>query len=248
MCKNPMCYGMKYDALESDPRLENKRIDLVKDAVQILDQCTMIRYDPRSENLASTDMGRIASHYYLKYGTIEAFNTMLSSHMTDEESLHVMCSSAEFDQLKLRPEELSEMDKLKKQSFIKCKVPLEDTAGKVNILLQGYLNQCNVSSFTLQSDMNYIAQNAGRIARSLFEICLKRGWSTMTNHFLSLAKSIDQRMKPNQSPLRQFNELPFEVLRKLEDSDADIDRLIDLEAHEIGGLLKNIRIIFQLLF
>ena len=70
----------------------------------------------------------------------------------------------------------------------------------------------------------------------------------MTNHFLSLAKSIDQRMKPNQSPLRQFNELPFEVLRKLEDSDADIDRLIDLEAHEIGGLLKNIRIIFQLLF
>ena len=76
------------------------------------------------------------------------------------------------------------MDKLKKSSFIKCSAPVEDTAGKVNYLLQGFLDHCKVSSFTLQSDMNYIAQNAGRIARALFEICLKRGWSSMSNHFL----------------------------------------------------------------
>ena len=40
---------------------------------------------------------------------------------------------------------------------------MEDTAGKVNVLLQGYVNQARVGSFTLQSDMNYIAQNAGNL-------------------------------------------------------------------------------------
>lgn len=235
MCKNPLAYGVMPEETYEDPRLTAKREDLVRQAVVQLDQCTMVRFDPRSGNLASTDMGRIASHYYLKHGTIEAFNVMLSSHLSDSESLHVMCSSAEFDQLKLRPEELVEMDKLKKHTFVKCKAPVEDTAGKVNILLQGFLDQCKVTSFTLQSDMNYIAQNAGRIARALFEICLKRGWSTMSNHFLSLAKAIDQRMRPNQCPLRQFRELPIEVIQKLEDANADVDRLIDMEVKDIGG-------------
>ena len=255
MCKNPILYGVPYEESYNDPNMQLKRADLVKNALQILDQCTMIRFDPRSENIASTDMGRIASYYYIKYGTVEAFNTMLSAQLSDSESLHVMCSSAEFDQLKLRPEELSEMDKLKKHSYVRCRAPLEDTAGKVNVLLQGYLDQCKVTSFTLQSDMNYIgintftialfkyllkyiknfiAQNAGRIARALFEICLKRGWSTMSSQYLTLAKAIDQKMRPNQCPLRQLNELPYEIIKKIEDAELDLDKLADMQASEIG--------------
>ena len=69
----------------------------MRNAAIILDQCMMIRYDTRSGNLAVTDLGRIASHYYIKYSTIEAFNNMLSSHLTQTEGLHVLCSSTEFD-------------------------------------------------------------------------------------------------------------------------------------------------------
>ena len=159
LCKNPIVYGVPFEESYHDPQMQLKRTELVRNALQILDQCTMIRYDPRSENIASTDMGRIASYYYIKHGTIEAFNTMLSAQLSDSESLHVMCSSAEFDQLKLRPEELVEMDKLKKHSYVRCRAPLEDTAGKVNVLLQGYMDQCKVTSFTLQSDMNYIGMH-----------------------------------------------------------------------------------------
>ncbi len=126
-----------------------------------------------------TDLGRIASHYYIKYTTIEAFNSMLNPHLNDIDALHVLCSSAEFDQLKMRPEEIQEMDTLKKHTTIRVKIPIEETAGKVNVLLQNYLSQSRITSFTLQSDTNYVAQNAGRIARALFELCLKRGWSTL---------------------------------------------------------------------
>lgn len=152
--------------------------------------------------------------------------------------IQVLCSSAEFDQLKLRPEELAEIDQLKKHASVRIKIPVEETAGKVNVLLQGYLNQSRITSFTLQSDTNYVAQNAGRISRALFELCLKRGWSSMagkthlsyhTNrvslwlhfsysagHYLELCKSIDRRVRTDRSPLRQFyqDELPQDVLRR----------------------------------
>ncbi len=188
-----------------------------------------------------TDLGRIASHYYLRHGTIEAFNTMLSAHLSNSDALHVLCSSAEFDQLKMRPDELVEMDKLKKDALIEIKVPVEDTAGKVSALLQGYLSQSRLNSFTLQSDTNYVAQNAGRIARALFEICLKRGWSTMASHYLELSKCIDKRIRSDQSPLRQFiyDEIPRDALKRLEDLKTDVNTLYDMSAGEIGQLSHN---------
>jgi replicative superfamily II helicase len=115
---------------------------------------------------------------------------MLNPHLNDVDAIHVLCSSAEFDQLKIRPEELPEIDSLKKAAHITVKIPLEDTAGKVNVLLQSYLNQSKITSFTLQSDTNYVSQNAGRIARALFEICLKRGWSTLAGCYMSECVSV----------------------------------------------------------
>ncbi|CAE7824020.1 BRR2C, partial [Symbiodinium microadriaticum] len=132
MLRNPLAYGMTYADLQEDSRLEAKRLELVRDAAGVLDRCMMIRYDMRSGNLAVTDLGRISSHYYIKHDTVEAFNTMLTAHLGHSDALHVLCSSTEFDQLKMRPEELAEMDELNKHTPISVKGPVEDTAGKVS--------------------------------------------------------------------------------------------------------------------
>jgi activating signal cointegrator complex subunit 3 len=236
MLRNPLVYGMTMADLQEDSRLEAKRLELVKDAAQVLDRCMMIRYDERTGNLAVTDLGRIASHYYIKHDTVQAFNSMLSAHLLDSEALHVLCSSTEFDQLKMRPEELAEMDELKKNVPIDVKGGVEDTSGKVSVLLQNYIDQSRVKSFTLVSDTNYVAQNAGRISRALFEICLKRGWASLAHLFLSLSKSIDRRMRMDQHPLRQFGELSREIIERLETSNTDIHRLIDMTPEEISQL------------
>ena len=236
MLRNPLAYGMTYSDLQEDSRLEAKRLELVRDAAAVLDRCMMIRYDMRSGNLAVTDLGRIASHYYIKHDTIEAFNTMLSAHLGHSDALHVLCSSTEFDQLKMRPEELAEIDELKKHTPISVKGPAEETAGKVSILLQNYIDQSRIKSFTLVSDTNYVAQNAGRISRALFEICLKRGWSSMAHMFLSLSKSIDRRMRMDQHPLRQFNELSRDIVARLEAANADVHRLVDMTPEEVSQL------------
>lgn len=77
------------------------------------------------------------------------------------------------------------------------------THGKVNILLQTYISGGMVNSFSLTSDMAYVAQNAARILRGLFEVAIRRNWAWMSYKLVTLCKTVDKRLWAFQSPLRQ---------------------------------------------
>ena len=51
--------------------MENHRREMCKLAARALDKAHMIRYDERQGYLYATDLGRTASHYYIKYDTVE---------------------------------------------------------------------------------------------------------------------------------------------------------------------------------
>ena len=53
---------------------------------------------------------------------------------------------------------------------------------------QAYVSRARVDSFSLIADMMYVSSNAPRIARSVFEICLRRGWSSCADLALTLCK------------------------------------------------------------
>eukprot|EP00953_Heterococcus_sp_UTEX-ZZ885_P041994 21382-Heterococcus_DN1.PRE.2 len=91
---------------------------------------------------------------------------------------------------------------------------------------------------TLHSDGNYIAQNAARVARALFEITLRKGWSSVARSLLQLSKAIDRRAWWFQSPLRQFSgELPVTVYENLESKGGvKTSAILDMNAKEVGAL------------
>ena len=74
MTKNPMAYGINAADLDTDPQLKKKTSELVVNAAKLLDERRMIRYDPRSGNLAVTDLGRVASHFYIQNESVATFN------------------------------------------------------------------------------------------------------------------------------------------------------------------------------
>lgn len=74
------------------------------------------------------------------------------------------------------------------------RAPLEESAGKVNVLLQSYIGGERPKSFTLSSDTNYVAQNAGRVSRAIFEIALRKGWCGLASTMLEISKAIDRRV------------------------------------------------------
>ena len=48
--------------------------DLIRLAGRLLDKAQMIRFDEASGTFHATDLSRTASHYYIKYDTIEMAN------------------------------------------------------------------------------------------------------------------------------------------------------------------------------
>ena len=243
MRKNPMVYGISYDEIGADHTLLKKRTELIESAARHLDDCRMLRYDARSGNLAVTDLGRVASHFYLLSDTIAHFNENLKDHMVMSDVFDLVCRSSELNQVRVRDEELKELDHFKLSAPVKpIRGGIENTAGKCNVLLQAFISQQYPRSFTLTSDMMYVSQNAGRIARGLFEICLRKGNSTLAEQLLRLTKSIDKRSwwEPISSPLRQFTprSLALEMVRKLEVAKVSLDSLCDMDPNEISQLLR----------
>ena len=57
--------------LQTDPTLTQYRTELITEAGRKLDKARMIRFDERTGYFACTDQGRIASHFYIKYDTVE---------------------------------------------------------------------------------------------------------------------------------------------------------------------------------
>lgn len=58
MQKNPLAYGVSWEEVASDPRLEARRRALVIDAARELERCKMARFDERSGHLYITELVR----------------------------------------------------------------------------------------------------------------------------------------------------------------------------------------------
>merc|ERR1711871_1745695 len=240
MMRNPMAYGISYEEKNMDHRLVRRRTQLIQSAAHQLDDARMARYDAKSGNLAITSLGRVASHFYLKHGTIIEFNKKLNPHLSMKDVLDLICSAEELDNVRVRDEELKELDMIKAKAPFAIKGGIENKNGKCNALLQGYISRMHPRSFTLVSDTHYVAQNAARVTRGLFEICLKRSWPGLSETFLTLSKAIDRRTwwEPICHPLRQFEKLPMEIVRKLEERDAPMSKLYDFSAQQLGQLVR----------
>ncbi|KAL8186311.1 UNVERIFIED_CONTAM: activating signal cointegrator 1 complex subunit [Gekko kuhli] len=243
MRANPLVYGISHKSYQMDPTLEKHREQLVIEVGRKLDKARMIRFEERTGFFSSTDLGRIASHYYIKYNTIETFNELFDAHKTEGDILAIVSKAEEFEQIKVREEEIEELEALL-CDFCELPTPggVENSYGKINILLQTYVSRGEMDSFSLISDSAYVAQNAARIVRALFEIALRKRWPAMTYRLLNLSKVIDKRLWGWVSPLRQFSVLPPPVLTKLEQKNLTIDKLKDMRKDEIGHMLHHVNI------
>ena len=238
MLRNPTLYGVSVDAVEDDPVLEQRRSDLIHTAAAQLDKSGLIRYDRRSGALQGTDLGRIASTYYVSHGTLMAFNQHLKPTMGDIELCRLFSLAEEFKYISVREEEKMELSKLAERVPIPVKESIEEPTAKINILLQAYISNMRLDGFALMSDMVYVTQSAGRILRCIFEIVLKKGWSQLAEKSLALCKMCARRTWASQTPLRQFSAIPVDVLQKIERKDLAWDRYYDLSSQEIGELMR----------
>ncbi|KIM78188.1 hypothetical protein PILCRDRAFT_824660 [Piloderma croceum F 1598] len=237
MLKTPALYSVGVDYQEDDGGLVQKRADIAHSAAVLLEKCHLIKYERASGRFQSTELGRIASHYYVTYNSMATYNQHLRPTMSTLELFRVFALSNEFKLLPVRQEEKLELGKLLERVPIPVKESVEEPAAKINVLLQAYISQLKLEGFALVADMVFVQQSAGRILRAMFEICLKRGWAVPARACLDLCKMVEKRMWGSMTPLRQFKGVPQEVVRKAEGKQFPWYRYFDLSPPEIGELI-----------
>ncbi|KAG0045399.1 hypothetical protein BGZ83_009400 [Gryganskiella cystojenkinii] len=240
MRKNPLVYGMDHTEPAEDPLLGKKRRDIIVAAARNLHKAQMIIYDEKTGYLTPKDLGRIASNYYVSYNSVNTYNELMKPRMTEADVLAMVSRSTEFENVKSRDNEQSELAKLKDQAC-PCDVKggLDASPSKVNILLQAAITQAPLEDFALVSDSAYVAQNASRIIRAMFEIALNRSWGPVANVLLSLGKSVDKKMWSFEHPLSQFG-LPRDIIAKLEarTHPPSIEDMREMTVNELGELVR----------
>lgn len=206
---------------------------LAYETAEKLDNAHMIRFDMETGNLFPTELGRIASYFYVAYTTVEIINEKLYDTSTLFTVLTIIAMSQEFASIKVRDEEIMELTDMKEKCCIVGKeAKLDDSYTKTLILLQGYIKQYEPREATLYSDFNFISQNASRICRALFEICIQRGWASAGFLILNLCKSFEKRMWFNEHPLLQVpinRELLFQIVKH----SLSLDDLREMDNEEI---------------
>jgi replicative superfamily II helicase len=109
LLRNPLMYGLKPDEVATYEQRNGVLDTIVRKAGKRLHSIKMIRYVESSSSFAITSLGRIASHYYIKSDSVEIYTKAIHDNMNDTEIFGMFGESKEFEQLKVRDEELNEL-------------------------------------------------------------------------------------------------------------------------------------------
>src|SRR5690606_30647758 len=92
MLRSPGLYqaGPEY---EDDSALEQKRVGLIHSAATVLRKSGLVKYDEKTGKLQSTELGRLASHYYITHGSMDTYNNLILPGITTIELFRVFALS-----------------------------------------------------------------------------------------------------------------------------------------------------------
>ncbi|WPH02522.1 Hypothetical protein R9X50_00538700 [Acrodontium crateriforme] len=236
MLRSPALYqvGADYD---DDELLEQKRVDLIHSAALVLEKAGLVKYEKKSGKILSTDLGRIASHYYITHNSMLTYNMHIQPSVSPIELFRIFSLSDEFKYIPVRQDEKLELAKLLQRVPIPVKETIDEPQCKINVLLQAYVSRLKLEGLALMADLVYVTQSAGRILRAIFEIALKKGWAGVAKDALNLCKMAEKRMWPTMTPLRQFPDCGAEIIKKAERMDVPWSSYFDLDPPRMGELL-----------
>ena len=99
--KNPEFYKTQIKEFKSEEQLYEFCEHMVLESVDELKKAQMICISPNDQTFESTDLGLIASHYYIKFDTILKFNESLKEKMIEKDIFSMIACAQEFDHMKV---------------------------------------------------------------------------------------------------------------------------------------------------
>ena len=138
---------------------------IVDKALNTLKDCFCVDFEDDDRGLISTNLGRIASYYYLSHLTVQHFKQNLNGKMDLEEVLGVLCDATEFDQLPVRHNEDHMNEDLAKNCPLESSNSrsMESPNTKTFLLLQAHFSRLTLPCSDYYTDLKSVLDQTIRI-------------------------------------------------------------------------------------
>eukprot|EP01035_Chromulina_nebulosa_P017991 gene17991-23628_t len=180
-------------------------------------------------NLASSNLGMIASYYCVKYSTIELFSSSLTSKTKMKGLLEVLSAAMEFTGILFRSGEDMYLRGIVTQiSNLSGKVfTFDDISDKILILIHCHLSRINLTS-DLNEDVKDILVMISKLLLAIVDVISSEGWLSPSIVAMELSQMITQGLRSQDSILLQVPHLNYDIINTLKQLEPPVESVFDL--------------------
>lgn len=195
LAQNPVYYGLKGN---SHHHISDHLSDLLERTLGHLEssKCIALERRPAAHDLdiAPLNLAMIASYFYVKYTTMEVFQSSLTGRSRIKGLLEVLCYASEFDDLAVRPGEEEAIRKVLHHSPLAVSnTDVTQTRVKVHALLQAHFSRTALAG-ELLADQQRVVGEAVRLLAAVVDVLATNEWLNPCLAAMELSQMVVQGM------------------------------------------------------
>jgi len=225
LTQNPNYYNLQG---VSHRHLSDHLSELVENTLSDLEasKCVVIE---DGMDLSPSNLGLIASYYYISYTTIERFSSSLTSETKMKGLLEILVSASEYEQLPIRPGEEEVVRRLINHHRFSFENPkCMDPHVKANALLQAHFARQSVGG-NLSSDQREVLVSATRLLQAMVDVISSDSWLSLALLAMEVCQMLTQGMWERDSMLLQLPHFTKELAKRCQENPGkNIETVFDL--------------------
>ena len=201
LSQNPNYYSLQGT---SHRHLSDYLSDLVEKVITDLEEskCVAVEND---FDIASLNLGMIASYYYIQYTTVELFASSITAKTKIKGLIDIIAAATEYNSIIIRQGEKNQLQHMAKhvQLAINDASKFEDPATKVNLLIQQHFAR-KILPVDLALDLKVILGPYIKLLQAIVDVISSQGWLKPALAAMELSQMVVQGMWDKDSVLLQI--------------------------------------------
>jgi pre-mRNA-splicing helicase BRR2 len=210
---------------------------LVEQTLEELQEAKCIEVD--NDNVASFNLGMIASFYYINCNTIKLFSESLRARTRLQVLLDVISSASEFSEIPIRNHEDVILEKISEKLPRKAPNPNYNSPFfKASLLLQAHFSRFQLPP-DLESDQKLVLSKVVPLLQACVDFIASNGWLNPALAAMELCQMCVQAMWDKDSPLKQVPHFNSEIIERLTKRGVERpDELIEMDEKDLKADLQ----------
>jgi pre-mRNA-splicing helicase BRR2 len=209
--RNPNYYGLHGT---SQDHLRDFLSELVDTTIGDLEVSHCIEVDD-DDSVSFLNLGAIASHYYLRYTTVELFASSIGPKTKLKGILEILCAATEFESLPIKHGEESVLARIAKHLPVALPTDARynDPHTKANILLQSHFSRKPLPA-DLRADQRLVVAGAVPLLAAMVDVISSSGWLKPALAVMEMTQMVVQGLWAKDSVLLQIPHFTAELADK----------------------------------